>query len=186
MKTLLALVTALGVTSLVGCGDLSQENAAASSLKAGNDSFYISPLGSTASCLQNVPTSAGLIAQMGNCSGISPTRVRYMNGAAWDGRDGHVTISIQGQCMTNPASYDGSADPGYLTFTPCNDDGTVYGLRQMFGISRNANGAVQIYSPLQYTIGGVANPFRECIERPTPTTVRRQRCVGLNNWGLWQ
>ena len=107
-----------------------------------------------------------------------------MNGSAWNGAQGNVTISSEGQCLTNPARYDGSADDGRLVFLPCNDDGTQYGLRQMWWITKNANGAGQIASNLMYQLPGISNPQRECMEQPTPGAVKRSPCY-LNNWWAW-
>ncbi len=70
-------------------------------------------------------------------------------------------------------------------FKPCIDDGTEYGTRQMFMIFQNGNGATQIRGNLDLILGR-PNPQPECLESPSPGVVRRQACVGLNNWQLWR
>ena len=185
MKTINLLATlALTTASLAACGvDPASDSMSATS--AASDTFYVSRLGDSSKCVQAQQTSAGLIAILGNCSGISPTRVRFMSGTPYTlGVQAYVTISADGQCLTNPKGQAGAED-GRLLFKPCNDDGTEYGARQMFLINTNQNGALQIQSNLDLILGR-SNPQSECLESPMPGVVKRQQCSNLHNWQLWR
>lgn len=187
MKTSTTFAIALAVAStaaLSACGMESSQNSL-SGTSAASDTFYISRLGDTSKCLQAMPTSGGMIAVLGNCSGISPTRIRTMSGSPYTpGFGGYVTISADGQCLSNPKGQAGAED-GRLMFLPCNDDGTEYGTRQMFMLFVNGNGAVQVRSNLDLILGR-SNPLPECMESPRPGQVQRQACVGMNNWQIWR
>jgi hypothetical protein len=183
----LPLLAVVGLTTgvLTACGDGLSGEETASATMMGPDSFYISPLNVKSTCFQPVPTSIGLIATMGNCSGITPPRIRDMSGQPYrPGFGGYVTISVDGQCLTNPNPFNGQ-DQGYLTFTPCNDDGTEYGVRQMWMLKANQYGATQIISNAALILHK-PNPQSECMERPTPGSLKRQPCSGLGNWMTWQ
>jgi len=122
--------------------------------------------------------------QMKDCSPpASSLVIQMLGGQQWTGGYSYVTIKKNGLCLTNPVSYaPNGTDTGETFWQPCiaQLSSTTERYRQQWLLTFNNNYVLQIQTHTAVRLG-LPNAQVQCLDRQTPTVVKRVAC-SLHNW----
>jgi hypothetical protein len=192
MKFRFEFVALFALAGLAGCGAAND----ASSVKDATLIHQIKPWGVATSCFGSYDrrvtdhrfTPPRVYTQyllgMKDCSPpASSLVIQMLGGQQWVGGYSYVTIKKNGLCLTNPVEYaPGGTDKGETLWQACaaQNTGSADSLRQQWLLTFNNNNALRIETHAAQSLG-LPNAQVQCLDRQTPTDVKRVPCTN-NNW----